>query len=186
MSRYFPRHTVEWKLEEPPALRKLSMSLWEMALITGVLLRLYRALALTNGPTDNWIYLGATFLLGSVFFFGMATLHLGNYPVRHWLWRAPAFALIEAAAESVASLGLIVLSREPMGTERAHFHDWPGIVADTVSYRLLGILLFSLALAAVVQVVRYILLKRDDRVHTAEAVHDEMVKQPAGSRGRSS
>jgi hypothetical protein len=78
MTSFFPRHTVTWKIEEPPAFRRLSLSLIEMAAITGVLLRLYRALALTHAPADSWAYLGGTFAIGAVFLLGMATLHLGK------------------------------------------------------------------------------------------------------------
>ena len=175
---YFPRHTAEWKIEEPAAFRRFSMSIVEMALITGVLLRLYRAVALTNGPTGSWLYLGGTFIVGSVFFFGMATLHLGNFPLKQWLWRAPVFAAIEGVAESLTSLGLIAIDREPMGSERAHFHEWVGIAADILFWRLVGIAIFALVLAGVVQFVRYLLLKRENRVHTAVAVHEEMVERP--------
>ena len=43
MKRYFPKHTVQWHFEEPTVFRRFSLSLWEVAIITGVLLRLYRA-----------------------------------------------------------------------------------------------------------------------------------------------
>jgi hypothetical protein len=176
MAPYFPRHTADWKIQEPPALRRFSMSIVEMAIVTGVLLRLYRALALTTGPTGSWVYLGTTFVLGSFFFFGMATLHLGNYPLRHWLWRAPVFAAIEATVESLTSLGLILAHREPMGSERAHLHEWAGITASIFFWRLVGVAIFALVLAGVVQFVRYLLLRHENRVHTAVAVHEEMVK----------
>lgn len=180
MTPYFPRTTVEWKIEEPPAFRRLSRSIWEMALITGVLFRLYRALAMTTGPTDSWVYFGATFAFGILFFLGMATLHVGNFPLKHWLWRAPAFGALEAAAESLTSLGLILAHREPIGSERAHLHDWLEIAARTFVWRLVVVVLFALLLAGVVQFVRYMLLRREDRVHTAVAVHDEIAKHPHG------
>jgi hypothetical protein len=180
MAPYFPRHTVEWKIEEPPAFRRFSMSIAEMALVTGVLLRLYRALVLTAGPTSSWIYFAVTFAIGWLFILGMATLHLGNYPLHRWLWRAPAFALIEAAAESLTSFALILAHREPIGSERAHLHDWVELAANTFFWRLIGIGAFALLLAGVVQFVRYMLLRRDRRVHTAVAVHEEIVKHPHG------
>jgi hypothetical protein len=173
---YFPHTTVEFKIEEPPAFRRFTMVIWEMALVTGVLYRVYRALALTTGPTDSWIYLGGTFAFGTLFVLGMATLHLGNFPVRHWLWRAPLFGALEAAAESLTSLGLIFLSREPIGSERAHMHDWAGMAAGTFLWRIIWVSLFALLLAGVVQFVRYLLLRRENRVHTAVAVHDDIAK----------
>ena len=39
------------------------MSVAEMAVVTGVLFRLYRALAMSVGPTGSWIYFGGTFAL---------------------------------------------------------------------------------------------------------------------------
>jgi hypothetical protein len=87
------------------------------------------------------------------------------------------FALVEAVAESITSLGLIAIAREPMGSERAHFHEWPAIAADIVFWRLVGVAIFALVLAGVVQFVRYLLLRRENRVSTAMAVHEEMVER---------
>ncbi len=182
MPSYFPRHTVAWKIEEPPAFRRLTLSLLEMAVLTGVVLRLARAVAYSRGPADSWAYFGAMIALGVVFLCGMATLHLGNYTLRQWVWRAPAFAAIEAAAESVASLGLIALGREPMGSARAGFDDWLGMSLGTFTWRPALILSFALALSGVVQFVRYLLLKRDDRVHTAEMVHQEIERKTGEQR----
>jgi hypothetical protein len=173
MTPYFPRTTVEFRIEEPPAFRKFTMSIAEMAIVTGVLFRLYRALAMTVGPTQTWWYFGLTFALGVLFVLGMATLHLGNYPLHRWLWRAPLFAAIEAAAEALTSLALIVAHREPMGSERAHVHDWLEIAASTFVWRIVGVCLFALLLAGVVQMVRYMLLRREHRLHTAVAVHEK-------------
>ena len=61
MTNFFPRQTVAWKLEEPPAFRRLTLSVVEMAVLTGVVLRLLRSIALTQGPADSWIYLGGAF-----------------------------------------------------------------------------------------------------------------------------
>jgi hypothetical protein len=183
MTSFFPRHTVTWKIEEPPAFRRLSLSLIEMAAITGVLLRLYRALALTHAPADSWAYLGGTFAIGAVFLLGMATLHLGNYPLRHWTWRAPAFAAVEAIAESATSLLLIALHREPVGTARATFSDWPRLALDMLFWRLIVLVLFAVVLAGVVQLVRRVLLRRDHREHTVTAVHDEIVRQAEAKEG---
>jgi hypothetical protein len=177
MTPYFPRQTVEWpKFEEPAAFRRFSMSIWEMALVTGVLFRLYRALAMTTGPTTSWLYFGATLALGALFVLGMATLHLGNFPLKHWLWRAPLFGALEAVAEALTSLGLILAHREPNGSERAHLHEWPEIAASTFFWRFVIVVVFALVLAGVVQFVRYLLLRRDHRVHTAVAVHEESAK----------
>ena len=178
MSPFFPHTTFEWYIEEPPAFRPFSMVIWEMALVTGVLVRLYLALAMTAGPSNNWLYFGGTFVLGVLFVLGMATLHLGNFPLKHWLWRAPAFGALEAAAESLTSLALFFAHREPIGSERAHPHEWVEIAASTFFWRIIVVSLFALVLAGVVQFVRYMLLRRENRVHTAVAVHDEIAKHP--------
>ena len=177
MTPYFPRSTVEWKVPELPPFRRFSTSIVEMAVVTGVLFRLYRALAMTTGPASSWVFLVGAFALGALFIFGMATLHLGNFPLRKWVWRAPLFGAIEAAAESITSLALILARREPMGSERAHLHDWVEIAARTFFWRIIGVVVFALVLAGIVQFVRYLLLRRENRVHTAEAVHEEMARQ---------
>ena len=173
MAGFFPQVTGTFKLEEPPAIRRLSMSIVEMAVITGVLLRVYRALALTVGPQRNFLYASVMFGLGLAFLFGMATLHLGNFTIRHWLWRAPLFAVIEATVEVAASAALIAVHREPMGSARAFFADWPRIAVEIYFFRIIGLLLFALILAGVVQLVRYSLLKHEHRDHTVSAIHHE-------------
>lgn len=177
MPTYFPRHTVAWKVEEPPAFRKLTLSLPEMAIVTGVVVRLIRAVALTHGSSGNWIFFGGMFALGAVVLFGMLTAHLGNYTIRHWAWRAPAFALIESAAGMLTSLLLIALQREPMGSSRAQFGDWWSMATATLLRHFVGICLFAFLLAGVVQFVRWLLLKREHREHTAEAIHDEIERE---------
>ena len=170
MAEYFPRHTLTWKVEEPPAFRRLTLSLVEMALLTGIVLRLYRSIVLSHGASSSWLYLGGTFALGAIFLFAMLAMHLSNYPVRHWLWRAPAFALLETAAGMLTSLLLIWMNREPYGTGRAEFPHWPGMAANTLLVHVIAVAAFALVLAGVVQSVRIMLLRRQHREHTAEAI----------------
>ena len=171
MAEYFPRHTLTWKVEEPPAFRRLTLSLVEMAILTGVALRLYRSIVLSHGASSSWLYLGGTFAIGAIILFAMCTMHLSNYPVRHWLWRAPAFALLETAAGMATSLLLIWFGREPYGTVRAEFQHWPAMAANTLLVHLIAVVVFALILAGVVQAVRIMLLRRQHREHTAEAIH---------------
>lgn len=179
MAEFFPRQTIAWKLEEPAAFRKLSLSLVEMALITGIVLRLYRSLVLTYGGGSGWLYFGGAFALGAAFLLAMLTLHLGNYTVRQWLWRAPAFAMVVTAAEALTSLLLITLGREPIGTGRAEYHDWLGMMTNLLFWRLLAIAAFAGVLAAVVQVIRYVLLRRDHRDSTAERISEGAERRSA-------
>ena len=161
MPNFFPRHTVELRLEEPKAFRRFSFSLVEMALVTGVLVRIYRLLILTHGA-NNWLYLVVVFAVGMIFLLGMLTAHLANYPLHQYLGRAPAFALLEVSAEMMTSALLIVLGREPNGTVRAHWDDWAGMGLNALMYRGIAIVLWGLILAGVVQVVRRTLVHEDD------------------------
>lgn len=161
MPSFFPRQTIELKLEEPKAFRRFSFSLVEMALVTGVIARLYRLLVLTHG-SNNWLYLGGTIALGIVFLVGMATAHLANYPLHQYLWRAPAFALIEVAAEMVTSAALIALGHEAYGTVRAHWDDWVGMTLQALLIRGLSIVLWTLILAGVIQIVRRTIVHEEE------------------------
>jgi hypothetical protein len=167
-AEFFPRKAVAWKLEEPPPLRQLSLSLPYMALLTGVPLRLWRSYVLTHGAPDSWAWVGGTFLIGMVFLYLMVTVHLGNYTLRSWIWRAPAFALLEAGTEILMSLALTTFGLEPLGADRAELADWLPTGIRTLIWRLLGIVMFSMVLAVVVTVMRRVLLAADQRTSTRE------------------
>ena len=153
MSGFFPVKTATFRLDETRAFRRLTYSVVEMAVVTAVVLRVYRALALSLAGANVFL-LGLSFAFGFVVLFGMVTLHLGNFTVRRWVWRAPLFALIEAVAESLTSLGLIAIHREPLGSARATFADWPGIVGSIITWRVSAIVMFALILGAVVYMTR--------------------------------
>lgn len=175
MPPFFPQVTATFKLEEPRALRRFSMSIVGMAVATGVVLRLFWALVFTMGPEDSLLFAGGMFALRFIVLFGTAALHLGNFTLRHWLWRAPTFAVIEAVAESITALALIAMHREPLGSARATFADWPEMASGTLFWRVIAVVAFALLLAGVVQLVRYRLLKHAHRDHTVAAVHHEIV-----------
>jgi hypothetical protein len=153
MPSFFPRQTVELRFEEPKAFRRFSFSLVEMALVTGVLMRVYRVVVLTHG-SNNWLYIGGTITLGLLFLLGMLTAHLANYPLHQYVWRAPAFAGIEVLAEMVVSALLIAAGHEANGTVRAHWDDWVGLGLNALLYRGLAIIVWTLLLAGVIQIVR--------------------------------
>jgi hypothetical protein len=174
MSAYFPRHTAEWRLDEPAAFRRLTMSLIETAVIAGVAVRLLRSLALTYGG-GSFIYLGGTLALVAIILFGLLAAHLSNYTMRTWLWRAPAFAAVECIAEIATSALLIAFRREPIGSRaRAEFADLFGIAEKTIGVRFPTILGFAALLAAVVYAVRYMLIKRERSESAAEALRAEL------------
>src|SRR5215468_9136075 len=170
MPTFFPRQTVEFRIEEPKAFRKISFSLVGMALITGVVVRIYRLFVLTHG-SNNWIYLGGAFALGTVFLFGMLTAHLANYPLHQYLWRAPAFAVVDVLAEMATSAVLISVGWEPNGTVRAHWDDWLGMSLNALLIRGMSIVLWALALAVIVSLVRRTIVQEeeDDADEVAEA-----------------
>ena len=147
-------------LEEPAFVRRISLSLPLMAVLTGAGLRLYRAAVLQFGWSDRWLGVGGTFIAGLMFLFLMATLHLGNHPVRSWTWRAPLFALLESATEIAVSLGLTLAGLERIGSLTATLEDWQSSSTRILFFRVVGIPLFALVLAIVATLVRLALLPR--------------------------
>lgn len=154
----------DWDHRGPSAFRKLAFSVLDMAVITGVLLRLGRAFLLANGEWLSGVAFVASFVVGALFLFTMVTLHLGNFPIRHWKWRVPAFAFLEAATEMLMSFGLIAVGREPYGSGSAQYTDWPTIALGILTWRLLAIVAFSMALASIVQWARLASLRREHRL----------------------
>ncbi|HVT38403.1 MAG TPA: hypothetical protein VHE78_05140 [Gemmatimonadaceae bacterium] len=179
MSEFFPRNTLTWKIEEPRFLRRISLSLPYMGLITGVAMRLWRSYVLTHGVPDSWLWVGGTFLAGMVFLFLMATLHLGNYTLRNWAWRAPAFAVLESGAEIVTSLALTTVALEPLGANTAELSDWLPTAVRILFWRALGVSFFALVLALVVSIVRRLLLAAEDRTSTAVRIHRASLEREA-------
>jgi len=146
-------------MEEPDFLRRVSLSLPLMAILTGAGLRTYRAIVLQFGWSDRWVWIAGTFIAGAVFLFLMATLHLGNYPQRSWWWRAPIFAVVESGTEIAVSLVLTLLALEQVGSMTATMDDFGFTSARILFFRVVGITLFAVLLALVSTVVRLILLK---------------------------
>jgi hypothetical protein len=152
----------EWDLEEPAAFARIARSPVELALLTGVVIRLFRAVVLTHADATT-SFLFAALVLGALFLLGMATLHLGRFPVREWPWRAPLFAVFETAGEMVVSLVLISLHREPWGTARAEFMDWQPMATAVLFWRLIAVCVWALLLGTTVQFVRGRVLKDTGR-----------------------
>lgn len=151
-----------------------------MAVVAAIAIRAYRLLVLAYAG-GGW-FLIASFAGGLIILLGLATAHLGNYPVRYWLWRAPLFGAVEAAAELVTSAVLIAAGIERMGSAYAHWHDWSADLIPTLVARVLAVCVFAALLAGVVQIVRYALLKREHREHTAVAIHRDHERHHAHPR----
>lgn len=154
------------RVREPAAFGKLARSLVEMALITGIVARVYRAMVLSRSSGASGGYIAVALTVGALFLLLMATLHLSRYRLRDWTWRAPVFAFTEGGFEMLTSLALIGMSREPLGTSAAHLRDWPGMAIGTVGWRVFTISLFALLLAGVVKWVRYVLLRKEHAAWT--------------------
>jgi hypothetical protein len=140
-----------------------------MALLAGIVLRVLRLLTFTHGRA-SWLFYGVAFVVGLVLLLGMTTAYLANWTLRSWLWRAPLFALVEAAGEMGTSLLLIALRREPEGATRAEFHDWPSMALRALLQSELSICLWAALLAGVIVFVR--------RSGIAEGVEAEPVVDP--------
>jgi hypothetical protein len=168
MGTYFPRSTNEIRSDEPSAFRALTLSIVEIGLITGVVTRLFRSLVLTHG-SNSWLYLGGMFAVGAVFLFAMATLHLANFPIRRWLWRAPLIGVLVAIGEMATSLLLIAVGREPSGTVRAELADWPGMAVSVLLFRVTAVCAWALVLAGAVTLARNALAARRRKSDTPPA-----------------
>jgi hypothetical protein len=175
MSGFFPRQTTDFRVYEPRAFRKLTLSLVAMALITGVVVRLVRWVA--HGPSASMIYLGASLALGTLVLLGMLALHLSNFTLRHWLWRAPAFALLESAAEIAVAALLIAMKLEQVGTGRAELHHLPGIAATVVPRRVAIVCGFAALLAGVVILVRRVLISRARDQRSRDTLQEELYRE---------
>ena len=179
------RLSAGFTIREPPAFSKLARSIVEMALVTGVVVRLYRVVVLTHASASG-LYLGTMFLLASAFVLLMATVHLSRFPLRQWMWRAPAFGALESAFESIVSLGLIFANREPLGTGAATLGDWPGIAGTIFLRHVIVISAFAALLALTVKLVRYQLLKREHAAWSSGTVRAGIPGEAILDRRRSS
>ena len=150
------------RFREPAAFTRLARSIIEIALVTGIVARLYRMIVVARTTTGAGTTIALAF--GGVFLLVMAAVHLSRFPLRDWIWRAPAFAALEGVTEMVASLVLIGLGREAIGTRAAHWSDWPGMAVGTIGWRVITIPVFAGDLAMTVKWVRYVILRNE---HTA-------------------
>jgi uncharacterized membrane protein len=148
---------------------RIAASLVEMAIITGVVVRLLHVVSSAHGTDLDWHAFIGSFILVPVILLALATVHLAQYPLPQWLWRAPLFAVVESTVESLASLALISLGRERWGTGRAELGDWPAMAGGIYLSRFLMVCLFALVLGLVAQFVRRRELVHERKRHAAYA-----------------
>jgi hypothetical protein len=179
MSPFFPESSFTASRVDS-ALRRVPRSLIPMALITGIVVHLYRVFVLASPTiTFGWISL---FLAGAgeyVLLLSLTTVYLGNHPVRQWIWRVPLFTVVEWLVEAAAVAVLIRIRFERIGSEQARAGDLSSIVIDRLVWHGAAIITFSFILAVVVQTVRYALLKHEHRDSTAIRIHDEREMEKA-------
>jgi len=150
----FPRHTQQWAIQELSALRRLSLSLPLFGVGAGVVVRAYRWACLSLISAQAGGVLLVLLVGGLALLCGLVTLHLANFTLRSWRWRAPALGAFIAVGESAASLVLTAMGLEPLGSTLAALSDWPAVALGVLYSRVIVVSLFALALAVVVVVLR--------------------------------
>ena len=179
MSPFFPESPFSGPRMDS-LIARIPRSLIPMALITGIVVHLYRVFVLASPTiTFGWVTL---FLAGAgeyVLLLSLTTVYLGNHPVRQWIWRVPLFTVSEWLVESAAVAVLIRGRFERIGSEQARVADLSSIVIDRLIWHGAAIVTFSFILAVVVQTVRYALLKHEHRDSTAIRIHDEREMEKA-------
>jgi hypothetical protein len=178
------RHSdLDTLLGEVHPFRRMSRSVVDMAVVTGLVVRVLHVVFSASSGELSWSAYAGRFILVPIIALAMAAVHLANFPVRQWLWRAPVFSLIEAASGAAASLALIALGRERWGTGRATLADWPSIATRMTVTHVIAICLFALILGAIVQYVRRREVTAEWREHGVHQ-HARMEAHPPGQPER--
>ena len=123
-----------------------------MAIVTGVLVRIYRMLVLTHG-SNNWLYLRRGVItvgldLSARHADGASRATIRSTSISGARRRSRAS---RSAAEMATSALLIALGHEANGSVRAHWDDWAGMALNALLIRAVVIVLWGLILAGVVQ-----------------------------------
>lgn len=161
MAGFFPRDVVQWTDERLHPLRAFSLRTIELAGLTGVLLRVFRALVL--GATGWFVFVSGV-VAAVIFLCAMLTWHLGNYPLRHWPMRVMGFAVVEVTAELGMSTLLIAFHQERYGSRLATWMDWWPMAGNTAVGRFVVIGIYALILAGAVKLVRRMMDRRSTQV----------------------
>ena len=179
MSPFFPESPFSGPRMDS-LIARIPRSLIPMALITGIVVHLYRLFVLVSPAIKfGWISLFLGFAGEYVLLLSLTTVYLGNHPVRQWIWRVPLFTVAEWLVE-VAAVTILIRGRiERIGSEQARAADLSSIVLDRLIWHGAAIITFSLILAIVVQTVRFALLKHEHRDSTAIRIHDEREMEKA-------
>jgi hypothetical protein len=137
----------------PATWRTFSRNTLELAGITGVVLRLYRAAVLSLESFSSWpMFIGAL-IVAVVLLCAVLTWNLSNFPIRRWPSRVAVFLGIEVASEFGMSSVLIALRREPLGSGMATWHDWWPLAGQTLLERGLVMAAYATLLAGAMWLV---------------------------------
>ena len=152
--RAFPVHTIEWKIEEQAAWRRLTLSLPWFGFASGIVLHAYRWAALSafapRGPGAILVEVA----VGVALMCALTAAHLANFTLRSWRWRAPALGAFIALGEGGASLALTLSHQERLGRAAATLAEWPAGALTILLTRVLVVALFALVLSVVVAALR--------------------------------
>lgn len=131
----------------------MSRSTLELAGMTGVLVRLFRAAVLGSAAFSSWTALAGALVVAVIFVCGVLTWHLSNFPLRRWPLRVALFLGVEVAAEFGVSSLLIALRREPLGSGWATWADWWPLAGQTLLERGLVMGAYATLLAGAMWIV---------------------------------
>jgi hypothetical protein len=137
----------------PVSWRALSRSTLELAGVTGILVRLYRAAVLGPDTPLSWPMFIAALIVAVVFVCGVLTWHLSNFHLKRWPYRVALFVAVEVFAEFGMSSVLIALKREPLGSGLATWADWWPLAGQTLLERGLVLGGYATLLAGVMWLV---------------------------------
>jgi hypothetical protein len=126
------------------------LSLPFYGVLVGILARGYRWLVLTVIAPVGLAGVLGTITIGLILLCGLAAVHLANFTLRSWRWRAPLLGAVIGLGEMAASLVLTGFGQERVGRAVATYADWPGSAVSVVASRAVVVSLFALVLAAVV------------------------------------
>jgi hypothetical protein len=142
-----PHHSLAWTLEHKTRLRRASLSLTLFGILTGIGVRCYRWFVLAVLAPQSPGYIILTIVAGVAILCALVTVHLANFPLRAWRWRAPLLGAYIAAGEALMSLLLTMAHQERLGRTLATPGDWAGSLPTLFVSRLIVVSLYALLLA---------------------------------------
>jgi hypothetical protein len=158
----FPRKTVAMTAEQETRLGSLVRAIGWYGVAVGVAARLYRwfvlAVLVPRGTQQVVLELG----VGAALICALSAVHLANYTLKRWVWRAPALGAFIALGESATSLVLAFAHQERLGRGVATVADWPNTALKILETRVGLVSVFALVLAGVVAILQKVVQPEHD------------------------